>query len=194
MSRLLGCYILSLLCPLSFLLLLFPFFGWTKLNDGASIWTDSRALTVNLCTHIFAMRCAFHMNINSDLICAPHRTPRIFLLLYFTIRSALLLVNCFCTLQRNGIYSRKEKKRTHTKPHTVHQNETRAGANDIVTWILFLFLHWKTMHQSIKWSILDFQLTMEEEEEKPNMHTAYGQTHWTGLHGSIINVISLGPS
>lgn len=74
-------------CPLSFLLLLFPFFGWTKLNDGASIWTDSRALTVNLCTHIFAMRCAFHMNINSDLICAPHRTPRIF--------SALILHHSF---------------------------------------------------------------------------------------------------
>lgn len=158
-----------------------------------SEWTRAFAYRKFMHSHLcYEMRIPHEYKFWFDL-CPSSNSAHIFLLLYFTIRSALLLVDCFCTLQQNGIYSRKEKKRTHTKPHTVHQNETRAGANDIVTWILFLFLHWKTMHQSIKWSILDFQLTMEEEE-KPNMHTEYGQTHWTGLHGSIINVISLGPS
>lgn len=107
-------------CPLSFLLLLFPFFGWTKLNDGASIWTDSRALTVNLCTHIFAMRCAFHMNINSDLICAPHRTLRIFFCSYTSpfVRLCCLWIVSAHSSRMEFIQGRKRNE--HTQNRTLY--------------------------------------------------------------------------
>lgn len=57
------------------------------------------------------------MNINSDLICAPHRIPNFFSC--SLVRSALFAGHCFGTsLEFNGEGEREgEKENTHTHAH-----------------------------------------------------------------------------